>query len=188
MTSWNLLASQAQHSRRMGVVCALLASALGGAIVAGWVLLTQEAERAQQQAEMAMAQIRLEGLQKQVTQAQMQLAQNKKLQDRFRYVQALQQRAQSLNGLTKALAWRWPIGLQIQEWRLEGASWRVQGTAHSATAVGLMLKDLATDTLWLQPPVLSELMTASPVPGSSLNLRYLAQARLHWPELLPAAR
>lgn len=188
MTPWNLLASQAQASRRIWVVCALIASALGGGSVAAWALLAQEAERAQQQAEVLVAQARVEVLQKQVAQAQAQLVQNKKLQDRFRHVQALQQRAQSLNGLTKALALRWPNGLQIQEWRLEGASWRVQGTAHSATAVGLMLKDLATDALWLQPPALSELMAASPVVESSLNLRYLAQARLPWPELLPAAR
>jgi Tfp pilus assembly protein PilN len=184
----NLLASQAQVTRRMRVICVLLASALSGGSVAAWALLAQAAERAQQQADVAVVQIRLEGLQKQVMQAQTQLVQDQKQQNRFRYVQALQQRAQSLNGLTTALAVRWPSGLQINEWRLEGALWRVQGMAHSSTAVASMLKDLASDALWLQPPALLELATAPAALGSPLNLRYLAQARLAWPELQPVVR
>jgi Tfp pilus assembly protein PilN len=104
------------------------------------------------------------------------------------YVQALRQRAQRLNGLQAVASRQWPAALQVQEWRVEGATWRLQGLADSGADVQEFLKLLAPLGPWQESPALLEL-TATPVaPGLNPRaLRYVMQAR--WRELgvMPSA-
>jgi hypothetical protein len=132
----------------------------------------------------------------QLDQLQLQLAQQRKLQLQaqqthalWQQVQALRQRAQRLDALHKVTAQRWPAGVQVLEWRLDGAGWRLQGLADSGGAVQQLLQDLLPLGPWQQAPAVVELAATSVVSGSNArSLRYVVQARWQETELAPHAR
>ncbi len=191
MTPMNLLPlrDRASVSRRWLVGSWLGLSALGGGGLVAWTLHAQDASKAHVQAEMARAQMQLDQL-------QLQLAQQRKLQLQaqqthalWHQVQALRQRAQRLDALHKVTAQRWPAGVQVQEWRLDGAGWRLQGLADSGGAVQQLLQDLLPLGPWQQAPAVVELAATPVVSGSNARgLRYVVQARWQETELAPQAR
>jgi hypothetical protein len=107
----------------------------------------------------------------------------------WQQVQALRQRAQRQDALHNVTAQRWPAVVQVQEWRLDGAGWRLQGLADSGSAVQQLLQDLQPLGTWQQAPAVVELAATPALSGSSARgLRYVVQARWQEAELAPQAR
>lgn len=184
MTPWNLLplADRASLLRRWGVASGWgLCVLVGGGFVA-WTRTEQVANTKLVKAEIAATQLHLSRLQQEITQLNQRQVQAQLNHEMRQYVQALRQRAQRLNGLHAVASRQWPAALQVQEWRVEGATWRLQGLADSGTDVQEFLKLLAPLGPWQESPALVEL-TATPVaPGLKPRaLRYVMQAR--WREL-----
>jgi hypothetical protein len=61
----------------------------------------------------------------------------------------------------------------------------LQGQAESGLAVQRALEGLTDVLAWQQPPALMAIEALPQANGPALNLRYVAQARWHWPELSP---
>lgn len=191
MTPWNLLPLRDRASvlRRWLVGSWLGLSALGGGGLVAWTLHTQDASKVHVQAEMARAQLQLDQLQHQLAQQRKLQLQAQQTHALWQQVQALRQRAQRLDALHKVTAQRWPAGVQVQEWRLDGAGWRLQGLADSGSAVQQLLQDLLPLGPWQQAPAVVELAATPAVLGSNARgLRYVVQARWQEAELAPQAR
>jgi len=190
MTPWNLLplAYRASLLRRWGVASAWGLCVLAGGGLVAWTRTEQVANTTQVQAEIAATQGHLNRLQQEIAQLNKHQVQAQFSHEMKQYVQALRQRAQRLNGLQAVASRQWPAALQVQEWRVEGVTWRLQGLADSGADVQEFLKLLAPLGPWQESPALLEL-TATPVaPGLNPRaLRYVMQAR--WRELgvMPSA-
>lgn len=191
MKPWNLLPMRDRASllRRWGVGTGLWFSALSGGALVGWVLSAQEAQRAQLQADMAAAQNQWNELQQQTAQLQKEQSQDRQTQARWQHVSALRLRAQRLDALHQVMVRRWPADVQVQELRVDGAGWQLQGPAASGLGVAQLLQALAPYGPWQQAPTLLELAASPGVPGQAgASWRYVVQGR--WSEpglLLPAA-
>ncbi len=187
MTSWNFAPyrDKVRTLRKMRWIVAMLLSAVSGGLAAAWVVNEVQTEVAQQQAKVLDLKTQLSVLLQKNLQMQNDQSQRQKAQDSFLKVEALRQRGQNLLALNKSLALRWPEGVQIQELRLEGPSWRLQGQAESGLAVQQVLNELVGVLPWQQPPALMALETLPQVSGQRPVLRYVAQALWPWPELSP---
>ena len=193
MSPWNLLPVRERASpwRRRCVGGSLALSALGGGALAACVLSAQDAQQVQLQAAIVSAQARLASLQQQTAQLHNAQWQSQQTQERLQHVQALRQRAQRVQALHQVAALRWPTGVAVQEWRIEGPWWRLQGRADSGLAVEQLLQALTPHGPWQQAPTLVELATATGTAtgtapaaplgaGEPMGLRYQAEAR--WSE------
>lgn len=185
MTAWNFAPyrDKVRTLRKMRWIMAMLLSAVSGGLAAAWVVNDAQTEIAQQQAEVLELKTKLSVLLQKNLQIQNDQSQRQKAQDSFHKVEALRQRGQDLLALNKALTLGWPAGVQIQELRLEGPSWRLQGQAESGLAVQQVLNELGGVLAWQQPPALMALETLPQESGQSPVLRYVAQALWPWPEL-----
>jgi hypothetical protein len=187
MTVWNfapfLDRSRTLRKMRWGLVLAL--SAVGGGFAAAWDVNEAQTALTLQQAQLLDLKAQLSLLQQKNLQLQNEQSQRQKAQDSFHKMNALRQRGQELLALHKALTLRWPAGVQIQELRLEGPAWRLQGQAESGLAVQQALQGLTGVLAWQQSPALMAFEALPQANGSALNLRFVAQARWHWPELSP---
>jgi len=176
-------------SRRWLVGSWLWLSALCGGGLVAWTMNAQDASKAHLQAEMARAQGQLELLQQQLAQQHKLQLQTQQTQALWQQVQALRQRAQRLDALHTVAAQRWPAGVQVQEWRLDGAGWRLQGLADSGSAVQQLLQELLPLGPWQQAPAVAELAATPAVSGpNARGLRYVVQARWREAGLVPQAR
>lgn len=187
MTAWNF-APYLDRSRTLkkigwGLVMAL--SAVGGGFAAAWDVNEAQTALAQQQAQLLDLKAQLSLLHQKNLQLQNDQSQRQKAQESIQTMNALRQRGQNLMALHKALALGWPAGVQIQELRLEGPVWRLQGQAESGLAVQQALQGLTGVLAWQQSPVLMAFEAITQANGPVLNVRYVAQARWHWPELSP---
>jgi Tfp pilus assembly protein PilN len=189
MRAWNFAPyrERARALKKAGWCAAMACGALAGGIAAAWVVNEAQSQLLQQQTQLLELKAQLSLLQQKNFQTQTEQAQHHQAQDTLHYIESLRQRAQDLLALNKTLALRWPAGVQIQELRLEGASWRVQGQSESAAGVQQALLRLTSALVWQQPPALLALEALPPTNGQTLNLRYVAQARWHWTQSLPAA-
>jgi Tfp pilus assembly protein PilN len=187
MTAWNFAPyrDRSRTLRKMGWGLVMVLSAVGGGFAAAWVVNEAQTALKQQQAQLLDLKAQLSLLQQKNLQMENDQSQRQKAQESFRKMNALRQRGQDLLALHKALALRWPAGAQIQELRLEGPVWRLQGQAESGLAVQQALQGLTGVLAWQQPPALMAFEAMPQANGPALNLRYVAQARWHWPELSP---
>jgi len=185
MTAWNFAPyrDKVRTLRKMRWIMAMLFSAVSGGLAATWVVNDAQTEVAQQQAQVLELKTQLSVLLQKNLQIQNDQFQRQKAQDNFHKVEALRQRGQDLLALNKALVLGWPAGVQIQELRLEGPSWRLQGQAESGLAVQQVLNELAGVLAWQQPPALMALEALPQVSGQRPVLRYVAHAVWPWPEL-----
>ena len=180
MKPWNLLPMKDRASllRRFGVGMSLCVSALSGGGLVAWVLNAQEAQKEQLQADMAAAQSQLNDAQQQTAQLQKGQSQDRQIQARLQHVSALRQRAQRLDAFHKVMARRWPADVQVQEWRVEGAGWRLQGPAASGLGVSQLLQALAPYGPWQQTPTLMAFAALPVAPGpAAASWRYVAHGR-----------
>ena len=180
MTPWNLLplAARASLLRRWGVASAWGLCVLAGGGLVAWTRTEQVAKTTQVKAEIAATQGHLNRLQQEITQLNKHQVQAQRHHEMKQYVQALRQRAQRLNGLQSVASRQWPSALQVQEWRLDGATWRIQGLADTSADVQVFLTSLAPLGPWQESPALVELTAMPAAPGLKPRaLRYVVQAR-----------
>ena len=187
MTAWNFAPYRDRRLtlKKMGWCLVMAMSAVGGAFAAAWAVNEAQTALTQQQAQLLDLKAQLSLLQQKNLQWQNDQSERQKAQESFHKMKALRQRGQDLHALHKALTLRWPAGVQIQELRLEGPAWRLQGQAESGLAVQRALQGLTDVLAWQQPPALMAIEALPQANGPTLNLRYVAQARWHWPELSP---
>ena len=185
MTAWNFAPSldRSRKLRKTGWGLVMALSAVGGGFAAAWDANEAQTALAQQQAQLLDLKAQLSLLQQKNLQLQNDQSQRQKAQESIQTMNALRQRGQNLMALHKALALGWPAGVQIQELRLEGPSWRLQGQAESGLLVQQVLNELVGVLAWQQPPALMALETLPQVSGQRPVLRYVAQALWTWPEL-----
>lgn len=189
MRPWNFAPyrERARTLKKAGWCVAMAFGALAGGIAAACFVNESQAQLMQQQTQLLELKAQLRQLQQTNVQTQTEQAQRHQAQDTLLHIESLRQRAQDLLALNKTLALRWPAGVQIQELRLEGPSWRVQGQSESAAAVQQAVLRLTSALAWQEPPALLALEALPQTNGQTLNLRYVAQARWRWPQSLPAA-
>ena len=187
MTAWNFAPyrDRSRKLRKMGWGLVMALSAVGGGFAAAWDVNEAQTALTLQQAQLLDLKAQLSLLQQKNLQLQNEQSQRQKAQESFHKMDALRQRGKDLLALHKALALRWPAGVQIQELRLEGPAWRLQGQAESGLAVQQALQGLTGVLAWQQSPSLMAFEALPQANGPALNLRYVAQARWHWPELSP---
>ena len=187
MTAWNFAPyrDRLQRLRKKGWCLVMALSAVGGGFAAAWDVNEAQTALTQQQALLLDLKAQLSLLQQKNLQLQNDQSQRQKVQESFHKMKALRQRGQDLLALHKDLALRWPAGVQIQELRLEGPVWRLQGQAESGLSVQQALQGLTGILAWQQSPALMAFEAIPQAKGSTLNLRYVAQARWHWPEWSP---
>jgi len=188
MTAWNFAPyrERTRSLQKAGWCVAVAFAALTGAMAAAWAVNEAQTHLMQQQAQVLELKAQLSLLQQKNRQTQTEQAQRQQAQDTLRHIESLRQRGQDLLALNQTLAWRWPAGVQIQELRLEGPSWRLQGQSESAAAVQQALLRLTDALAWQQPPALLALEALPPSKGQALNLHYVAQAVWHGPQWPPA--
>jgi len=187
MTAWNFAPSldRSRKLRKTGWGLVMALSAVGGGFAAAWDANEAQTALAQQQAQLLDLKAQLSLLQQKNLQLQNDQSQRQKAQESIQTMNALRQRGQNLMALHKALALGWPAGVQIQELRLEGPVWRLQGQAESGLSVQQALQGLAGVLAWQQSPALMAFEALPQANGPASNLRYVAQARWHWPESSP---
>ena len=187
MTAWNFAPylDRSRTLRKMGWGLVMALSAVGGGFAAAWDVYEAQTALTQQQAQLLDLKAQLSLLQQKNLQLQNDQSQRQKAQESFLKMNALRQRGQDLLAMHKALTLRWPAGVQIQELRLEGPVWRLQGQADSGLSVQQALQGLTGVLAWQQSPALMAFEALPQANGPALNVRYVAQARWHWPELSP---
>ena len=187
MKPLNLLPLRDRASRlRCRVVgIGMCLSVAGGAALAAWVLNAQDDQRAQLNADMAAAHMQLKDLQQQHGQMQKAQSQFQQLQERWQHVRALRQRAQRLVTVQHVMARRWPVNVQVQEWRVEGPAWRLMGPTDSGDGMNQLVQVLSPHGPWQQTPTLVELSASTAITGQAEpSLHYVVQGRWHEPGLL----
>jgi hypothetical protein len=187
MSPWNLLplGERATVLRRWTVGLGGGFSALCGGALVALLMQALEVERTMLQDHLQTAQAQLKDLQQQTAQLQQAQMQARQLQENGQHVQALRQRALRLLAIHQQMAGHWPADVQVQEWRVEGAAWQLQGPATSVQGVNQVLLALAPHGPWQQPPTLLELAATPALAGQvQTRLRYMAQGRWSEPGLL----
>ena len=191
MRAWNLLprAERASRLRRCTVASGWVVSFLGGGAVAAWALTEHDASLALVQADIASTQMHLARLHKEIAELNQLQSRAQHSHALGQHVQALRQRAQRLDSLHRVTAQRWPAAVHIQEWRVEGADWRLQGQADSSGALQELMQTLAPHGPWQQAPSLVELEAAPMTAGPQVRAwRYGLQARWQESGLMPLSR
>ena len=190
MSPWNLLplGDRASALCRWTVSLGWCVSALCGGAWVALLMQAQEAERALLQDGIQNAQAQLKDLQQQTAQLQQAQTEARQLQESGQHVQALRQRALRLVAMHNQMAGQWPADVQVQEWRVEGAAWQLQGPATSVQGVNQLLLALSPHGPWQQRPTLLEVAAAPALAGQAqAGLRYVAQGRWSEPGLLATA-
>jgi Tfp pilus assembly protein PilN len=188
MRDWNFAPyrERERNLRKAGWCMAMAFGALIGGVAVAWAVDEAQTLLMQQQTQVLELKAQLSLLQQKNLHMQTEQAKRNQMQDNLRHIESLRQRGQDLLALHKTLALRWPAGVQIQELRLEGPSWRLQGQSESAEGVQQAVLRLTSALAWQQPPALLALEALPQRNGQSLSLRYVVQARWPWTQPQPA--